>query len=198
MSRTPEEIKTMMMEVVKALDEAGVPDDLRVTAFEKAFDAMMGPTVNASEAPDRTLDQRPGDGSGNAETTNGPSLAAIARRLGLDPELVGEIYYVEGDALGLAIASSKLHPKKAAATQQIALLVAAGRQAGGWDEWTPVGRIREVARDYGRFDVANFAGTIKRMGEAFSFRGRGRDVEVRLTRPGYEQAATLARELSGM
>jgi hypothetical protein len=127
--------------------------------------------------------------------TDGPSLAAIAKRLGLDPELVGEIYYIDGDRLGLAVASSKLDGKKAASTQQIALLVAAGRQAGGWEEWTDVSLVREAARDYSRFDQANFASTIKRMGDVFSFRGRARALELRLTRPGYEQAANLVRKL---
>jgi hypothetical protein len=196
MSRTPEEIKEMMKEVVKALDEADIPEDLRVTAFEKGFDALMGtPPTTATTAP--SVVQESGRQIDRAVPADGPSLEAIASRLGLDLELVGEIYYVDGESLGLAVASSKFHPKKAAATQQIALLVAAGRQAGGWDEWTHASRIRDVARDYGRFDPANFATTIKRMGNVFSFRGRARSVEVRLTRPGYEQAANLMRELGG-
>jgi hypothetical protein len=191
--RTPEEIKAMIMEIVKALEEAGVPDDLRVTAFEKAFDAMAGTggVASAPMPPEPTRDQRD-------TPTDGPSLGAIASRLGLEPDLVGEIYYVDGDSLGLALAASKFSAKKAAATQDIALLLAGGRQAGGWDEWTPSGRIRDVARDYGRYDQANFATTIRRMGDVFSFRGRGRDLEVRLTRPGYEHAANLARELGEM
>jgi hypothetical protein len=192
--RTPEEIKEMMMEVVKALEEAGVPDDLRVTAFERAFDALIG-TPGESSATTPAALPAAGDGT---PPTDGPSLASIAARLGLDPELVGEIYYVDGESLGLAVAASKFHAKKAAATQQIALLLAAGRQAGGWDEWTPASRVRDVAREYGRFDQANFATTMRRMGDVFSFRGRGRDLEVRLTRPGYEQAATLARDLGEM
>lgn len=192
MENKPEEIKSTIMEIVKALDEAKVPDDLRVAAFEKAFDAMMQASgLQAAPAPSKGVAQR------EAAELEGPSLRAIATRLDLDPELVEELYYADGDSLGLALASSRLHPKKAAATQEIALLVAAGRQAGGWDEWTPAGRIRDVARDYGRYDQANFASTIKRMGDVFSFRGRGRDLDVRLTRPGYERAAALAREVAG-
>jgi hypothetical protein len=191
MSRTPDEMKTLMIEVVKAVEEAGVPEDLRVAAFEKTFDAMVGTGTGPPSSPVREPDRR-------VVPADGPSLGAIAARLGLDPELVGEIYYVDGDVLGLALASSKLKPKKAAATQEIALLLAAGRQAGGWDEWTPASRIRDVAREYGKYDQANFATTVRRMGDVFSFRRAGRDLEVRLTRPGYEQAANLARELGEM
>lgn len=192
MGSTPEEIKITMMELIKALDEAGVPDDLRVAAFEKGFDALMGKAATTDAA---TPAQERGGRGPDDVPTDGPSLAAVGARLGLDQELVDEIYYIDGENLGLAIASSKLHPAKAAATQQIAILVAAGRQAGGWDEWTPASRIRDIARDYGRFDQANFASTIKRMGDVFSFRGKAREVEVRLTRPGYEQAANLIRAL---
>jgi hypothetical protein len=187
-----EQLKNMMMEAVKAVESANVPDDLRATAFEKSLDALMG-AAGLDAAP---VNRRKPSGSTElVEATNGPSLNAIASRLDLDLDLVSELYYVDGDSLNLALAASKLNPKKAAGTQQIAMLVAAGRQAGGWDEWTHVARIRDVCRDYGRFDGANFASTIKRMGDVFSFRGRPRQLEVRLTRPGYERAADLAREL---
>lgn len=46
--------------------------------------------------------------------------------------------------------------------------------------------------------MANFATTIKRMGHVFSFRGRARQLEVRLTRPGFEYAADLVRQLGGV
>jgi len=194
-SLTPEQVKTLMMEAVKAVQDANVPEDLRVTAFEKSFDALIG-----SEGKAGGGEERAGSGGQRELETgmNGPSLDGVTARLSLDPELVSEIYYVDGDSLGLALASSKLDPRKAVGTQQIALLIAAGRQAGGWEEWTSIERIREVCRDYGRFDVANFASTIKRMGDIFSFRGRARQLELRLTRPGFEEAAELARELGGV
>jgi hypothetical protein len=194
-SLTPGQLKQIMMEAVKAVEGANVPEDLRVMAFEKSLEALMSAAGLDTSAPERRL------ASGSTEVAvpaNGPSLSAIAARLNLDVDLVSELYYVDGDSLNLALAASKLDPKKAAGTQQIAILIAAGRQAGGWDEWTPVARIRAVCRDYGRFDEANFSSTIKRMGDVFSFRGRPRQLEVRLTRPGYERAADLARELGGV
>ena len=189
-SMTPDEVKQMIKDAVKAVEEANVPDDLRVAAFEKSVDALIGAgDLDVADASPR--EARP-----PAAATNGPSLAAVASRLGLDLGLVEEVYYVDDNELGLALAPSKFPSKKAAGTMQIALLFAAGRQAGGWEEWTPVGSIRAACRDYGRFDAANFATTIKRMGSVFSFRGKARQLEVRVTRPGYEQAAELARDLS--
>jgi hypothetical protein len=192
---TQDEIKRIMIEVIQAIDDASVPDDLRVAAFEKTFDALLTPVVSGVRP---AADSFPGRQSPQPTGAAGPSLGAIASKLGLDAELVEEIYYVDGDNLGLAVAASRFDSKKAGATQEIALLLAAGRQAGGWDEWTPVSRVRDVCREYGRFDPANFATTVKRMGSVFSFRGKAREVEVRVTRPGYEQAANLARELGGV
>jgi hypothetical protein len=191
---TADEVKQLMKDAVKAIEEANVPDDLRVTAFEKSFDALLGAT-EAKGVPAEL--EEPAPPARRTAPTAGPSLASIASRLGVDGELVDEIFYEDGDFLALALAPSRFDPRKAAATQQIALLLAAGRQAGGWEEWTAVGVIREVCRDYGRFDVANFATTIKRMGDVFNFRGRARQLEVRVTRPGYEQAADLVRALGG-
>jgi hypothetical protein len=188
----PDEVKQIIKEAVKAVEEANVPDDLRVTAFEKSIEALIGAPDSGSDVAARDEGRLPV----LAATSNGPSLEAVASRLGLDRGLVEEVYYVDENGLGLALAPSKFQSKKAAGTQQIALLLAAGRQAGGWEDWTPVGHIRTACRDYGRFDAANFATTIKRMGDVFGFRGRARQLEVRVTRPGYEQAADLARNLS--
>jgi hypothetical protein len=191
MKLSPDEVKRLMMEAVQAVEEAKVPDDLRATAFEKSFDALLGAgTADEQETRRETPTPRV------MPSPDGPSLDAIAVGLGLELALVEEMYYADGDSLSLTVASSKFDPRKAGATQQIALLLAAGRQAGGWDQWTEVGHIRDACREYGRFDVANFATTVKRMGDVFSFRGRARQLEVRVTRPGFEKAAALARDLS--
>src|SRR5215213_897052 len=99
MLRTTDEIKKMMMDVVKAIEDADVPEDLRVTAFEKGFDALMDTAVPAG-LPAASAGQTRGREE-VVEASNGPSLAAIAARLGLDRDLVGEIFYVDGDTLGL-------------------------------------------------------------------------------------------------
>lgn len=187
---TREGVAGLLREAVRAVEEAGVPDDLRAAAFEHAFNAMLGADAGCGGQP------HVAEPDASAGPSGEPSLQTMAKRLGLDPEMVRDVYYVDGDELGLSLAPSRFDPRKAAATKQIALLVAAGRQAGGWEEWTPVRIIRETVRDYGRFDQANFATTIKNIGHAFNLRGRAQQVEVRVTRPGLEQAAQLIRELT--
>jgi hypothetical protein len=187
-----EKVLSFLREAIEAVDEAQVPEDLRVPAFERAFSLIVGATgltAAVEQPPAPTAEGTPGAGVGDP-------LHALAARLGLDLATIADVYYVDGDELGLSMAPSRFDSRKAGGTKQISLLVAAGRQGGGWEEWTPVRAIRETVRDYGRFDQANFATTIKNMGHAFNLRGRGQQAEVRVTRPGFEKAAQLIRELT--
>lgn len=185
MTQKQESMKKALMEAVKAVEDAGVPDDLRVAAFERMFEAILGEDAGASSS------STPGD-QGSVE-----GLGQIASRLAISEDLASEVFDVNADHLGLVLSPSKFDPRKARGTQQIALLIAAGRQAAGLDDWTPMKVIREACREYGRLDIANFATTVKGMGDVFSFRGRGQSVELRVTRPGFERAGELARTLRG-
>jgi hypothetical protein len=185
-----ERITKLLQESVKAVEDAGVPDDLRVVAFERVAHIVLG-TTQDGEQPLLSAEATETVKSGESD-----ALGVLAHRLGIDAATVADVYYVDGDTLGLSLAPSRFDSKKAGATKQIALLIAAGRQGGGWEEWTPLRTIRETVRDYGRLDQANFATTIKAMGHAFNVRGRGQQGEVRVTRPGFEQAAQLIRGLT--
>jgi hypothetical protein len=180
------EIKELLAETERHIDEARLAADLRPPAFAKVFDLL---------AAQRSLTR---GGEGAESDPNGPSgIGRIAARLRLEPADVAEVYYEDGERLGIGIGATRLHSTDAGATKQIALLLAGGRQAGDYDEgWTPVAIIRAACRDYGRLDTNNFATTIASMTDAFTFRGKGQSREVRLTRPGWEAAARLVRELS--
>lgn len=186
---TREEIVDALRGATIAVEEAGVPTDLRGAAFERAFGAILG---LADPGPPPV--QQPVEPISEAE---GPTLSAVAARLKMGVEDIADAYHVDGDAIGLGIAPSRFDSRKAVGTKQIALLVAAGRQAAGLEEWTRVAVLREAVRDYGRFDASNFATTVKDMGDVFNLRGRGQQVEVRVTRPGFERAAKLLDELMG-
>jgi hypothetical protein len=114
--------------------------------------------------------------------------SAIARRLGVEPEPLLEIYDVSGDAPTLIAAPSRLPVQKSRATRLIALLLVAGRQAEGVEEWTPTGVIRDECRRYGVLDGPNFAGDIAALGEYFGFRGQPRSREAKMNLRGFEAA----------
>jgi hypothetical protein len=107
------------------------------------------------------------------------------------------VFDVEDEDLRVIVAPSRLPTKKSAATKVLAVLVAAGRQAGGFDDgWTSSAKIRDVCRDYGKLDGPNFATALGAMKHEFAFRGKGSHREVKVTRPGFVQAHRFVSEFT--
>lgn len=188
-------ISEVLVSALKEVDEAGIKEEgLRVVAFGKVIDLLLG---NVQASISRPNPNSRG-GSVAASTDEGAMLQAIANRLKLDVEAVAQVFSIDDGELQLVIGPGKLNPRKSGATKEIALLVAAGRQAAGIDdEWTSLGVIRKVCEDYRRLDSPNFAAAIKEMEDWFSFRGNGTNREVRMSRPAWEQARELIIRLIG-
>jgi hypothetical protein len=182
-------ISEVLAEAVAELEKVDIPTDLRSVAFAKILDLRFG-DLQAAPGHEGTRAPMPPAGSSR--------LSTIAVKLGLDADVLADVYHEEGDLLGLGVGPTKLDPTAARATKQIALLVAAGRQAGEYDEgWTPLVVIRELCRDYNRLDTANFAATILGMSKVFTFKGKASNREVHVTRPGWDDAKALIQRLTG-
>jgi len=191
------EIRDILAEAYKAVQDADLPQELQEVAFEKAVELISGQGVMRSTA----------GSAGEASISSAESVAAaeesdligrIARRLKIGRESAERIFHIEGDDLKLVVPSSKLSSAKKTATEEIALLVAAGRQAGGLDqETTDADKAREVAEHYRKYDQANFSRTIKDMHNVFIVRENGRKKAVKMTQPGWEAAAELAARILG-
>jgi hypothetical protein len=195
MSSNASKVAEILRTAHEAVKEAGVPTALQPVAFEKAVDllaaapAVLTPITPPAEEPP----PKPQLGGGGEEKT----LARLAAKLGVTEESVGEVFYVENDALAIGIGTSKLGSQNKEAVQQLALLVAAGRQGGGWDaEWTNVSEIRPVADAYGKVDT-NFATTVKGMDDVFTLSGNGANRKLKVKRKGYEDLAALVKTLAG-
>jgi hypothetical protein len=183
----------------ESVTAAAVPEALQNVAFEKAVDlaaarAGLAPVAPPLSTPTPTLPHdRPPTGDTPPKT-----LGRIAEKLGLSPATVGEVFHLDGETLSLGVGTGQLEASKAKGAEQIALLIAAGRQAGEWDaEWTATTEIHPIADLYGKFDSGNFASTIKKMDEVFSFSGNGTGRKVKVRRKGFEQAAALVKKLAG-
>jgi hypothetical protein len=187
--------KDILIAAHRAVEEADLPPELKEVAFAKAVDllaARAGLAVSPS-APVAEVSL-----AAEAAGTADKSLERIAAKLKLDGDGVGETFHIDGDDLKLSLAASRFAQQDTKATREIALLVAAGRQAGGWDAaWTPTTTIRQVCDDYGKLDEGNFAKTINGMDEVFSYSGGSRDKRVKVNRKGYEEATALIRKLTG-
>ena len=82
----------------------------------------------------------------------------------------------------------RLSAHKSQATKEIALLIAAGRQAVVPDERTSARVIRDAVDTYGKRDEANFAGTIAEMDDVFNITGNGQQRRVKVNLTGFEKA----------
>ena len=177
-----------------SINEAKISDDLRTIAFDKAVELLAGQSASPSKRAPVAL---PG-GKATGATGDEPVVLKIARKLALPAEAVAEIYSEdEHGGVQLVVGVGKLDTATAAATKQLALLVSGGRQLAEVEEWTSTKTIRQVCVHYGRFDRPNFAKTLKQMDEAFSFKGKGQQLDIRLHQRGIDRLKRLITSLTG-
>jgi hypothetical protein len=184
------ELAEALKRAAQIVEEAQLPSDLRAAAFSKAVDSLVGP---ASPAPSAQS-----SGSAQPGTHSGVSgLLAVSQKLGVTAEVADEVYDLRDGRLDVILGFSRIAAGAAAGARQLAVLVAAGRQAIGidGDGWTPVSEIRDICKEFNKFDSANFASTIVGMDQWFSVSGSGPARKIRLTRAGWEHAAQLIAEL---
>jgi hypothetical protein len=152
-------------------------------------------TTEQSQQPRRDL-----DGSGHRASA-ASAIDRIAERLQVDVDVVRDVFHYDDErGLKIVISPKKLEPSRAGGTKQLALLVAAGRQAAGLDEddWTDIGEVRQVAQDYKKFDSANFAKHISGMKDEFNVTGPAQKRLIKVTRPGWDKARELVERLAGV
>jgi hypothetical protein len=187
-----EDVKAILIEAARAVEDAKLKPDLRQAGFEKAIDLLAQAAGRQPAAP-----RPPAPGVGDPIANDDDPLGKIAARLNVDVEVVREVYHVEGDKFEVVVAVARLEAGMSPATKQIALLIPAARQAAGIEEWTSVDHIRKVSVDYGRYDSANFASAVRETA-GLQFRQENRKTMDRVTRPGFEAATALVRRLAGV
>jgi hypothetical protein len=190
-------IRDILIAAREDVDAADIPTELREIAFQEALKlhaAGAGAASPANETPKGQALAPSGPGPG---ATDGTPLARIAAALGVEEDVVGEVFNPTVDGIELIAPPGGLAGKSAAATKEIALLVAAGRQGAGLEEWTPLSEVREWCDQYRKLDSPNFSSTVKEMESLLRFRGSSRKREVRMSKPAWEEAAALVRRLGG-
>jgi hypothetical protein len=176
----------ILQEAYEAVKAANLPPELQGVALGKAVDLLAGaqgaPPAFKQEAETPALDAS-------------DRLGKIAARFGVDRKLVDDAYDVSNDDLLLSIDQARLDAAKTKGAKEVALLVAAGRQAAGLEEWTDTKTIRGVADDYGKFDSSNFASSVSELGDTFKFMGTGASRKVKVRVAGYAEAGQLIKKL---
>ncbi len=192
------ELVEALVEARRTIDAAELPQELRAPAFEAVLRILVGDVDLRSLASPGAAEPSESASDEIRRGAEGDIMRRIAMKLGVPLEKVQQVYFLDGDSLGLSVPSSALSSAKKEATRQIAVLIAVGRTAAGLDEtgWTPAAAIRKVCDDYGKFDVGNFGKTLRAMDDVFQVRGGGPSRQVRAKVPGFERAVALINELT--
>jgi len=186
------EIRDVLRRTVSLLDEAGVPEDLRVPAFVKAWEELSGTAPETALGP-RVRDEGTAEPGGHG----GSGVSALAKKLGVEPQHAGEAFEeTEGGPFRVVVPTRNLPKEKSSATQDLALLVCAGQQFDS-NVATPASDIREICNEYGKFDSANFAGIMTSRDDLWIVSGKGANRTFKLRRGAWEKAGEVVRRLIG-
>jgi hypothetical protein len=191
------EVREVLVAALKAVDDAKLPPELQAVAFGKAVDLVA---ARAGSPVPQMQPVRRDHAAGEQPAAESSPLDRIAARLKLEVEVVQDVYHYDDErGLQIVVSPRKLEKQLGGAAKQLALLVAAGRQASGLEdgEWTDIAEIREVCQEYKKLDPSNFAAHIKSMKDEFNLRGSGQKRLVKVTRPGWDAARELVEKLAG-
>lgn len=173
------------------VDGADLPDDLRAPGYTAAVGLLAeGVGVDGAGAS---------GGVGTVPSEDGASAPVtglvdrIAAGMGIDPGEIRKVYEEVDGAPVLIVKSTKVPRSKAAGTHDVALLVMAARQLSGIDEYTEAGVLRDAAKRFGRFDQGNFGKHMTALDNLILTRGTRSTAKRKLTEPGIEAAAELAK-----
>lgn len=197
-----EDTVTTLTEVIgmagRAVLDAEIPDALQGHAFERALELLMAEAglISGMNGPSASMGSPSGIASKPFTQVNSDDpLGRIAERAGISEQEAKEVFRLDGDQLSLVVANKKIDANRAAGAREITLLVAGGRQAAAFEDWTRLSHTREICTRYNRLDSKNYASTVKSMADVFNFHGQGTSREVRLTMPGWEQWAQVVQSL---
>jgi hypothetical protein len=178
-----EDVVKQLKAAVKAVEDAGVPDDLRPAAFSKAADLIAGVAPAAPAAPTPPAPDGGGGGGGDAADK-------AARKLGVTTDVLANVCDFGDGSVTLHFNHRHLS-RPATAMREIGLALPALRQGAGIDDATPQETIRAACDQYGVLDSGNFATVITSLRGSLSFRGTGPSRSVKVTPAGYAAAREL-------
>ncbi len=191
------DVKAILAEAAKAVDEANVPELLRQAAFEKAVDLLAASQVSGPAIPSGPSGTAGAGRPAAAVVDDGTLLSRVGAKLKVDMDTLGEVLHEKDGRFDVIVPPAKLAAGKAPGMRQLALIVAAARQGAELDDFTDMEHVRHFAVEFNKYDSANFATDLKGLEDELRFRKEGRKIFVKLTRVGWERAAALIRQLGG-
>jgi len=120
-------------------------------------------------------------------------LGKIATKLNVNNDQVG--YLFEEDDGELHFVGRRYLPTQKKDAQPAAmLLLAAGRQAAGVDDFTLVSLGRDLVADLGVIDKNTWIPQVKSLGDLVRRRGEGSKLAIKLTQAGWDDVRSRVRD----
>lgn len=173
----------------RTVEHSEVQGNYKMEAFKIVLTSLLPGAVSSVAGPKShapaTQKNQPSE-----QIDAGDWQTLIASKLHIESEDVVKIYHMDGqDSLRLSL---KNYPKaQSAATQDIAALISAGRQAAQLDDAsTNIKFIREESEYYGRLNKPNFTSYLKKMMPDFRLDGK----ELKVTAHGFDVAGEVAKK----
>jgi hypothetical protein len=196
------EVREVLKEALEAVNWAEIPPELQEVAFTRAIDLLAGPALGASQragtASGRGLDAGGVGDEGDSSPTESDRLKKVADAIGVSRERIEMIYLEHEEELQIVVDPGLLGSNMKERSKSIGLLVAAGRQLGGWDEGaTRDSVVRAEVDRLGVYDGGNYAKYMKDMNAWFNVNGSGKAATYKLKFQGREYLKTFAKPLAG-
>jgi hypothetical protein len=190
----------VLKKALAAVEEAALPQDLRLAGFERAIEMIAGGTA---ARPRSVAGQDGGSASGHGEETNGrrsgealgSRLAKIEGELGLAGGQVERLFDEHEGDLQFVGNLENLGTSKAAKVSSLVVLYVIARQAGGYDDGPTTDiRIRQEIDRHGLLDTGNYNKHITPLKSYLNFNGQGRALIFKPKYEGRLKAKELAKQ----
>jgi hypothetical protein len=181
------DISDILKQAVAATDAAGVPEDLRATAFAKAVD-LLSSTMQVGVAP----------AFAPAPSAVGlpAGLARIATAFDVSPEQLDRIFDEFEGMLQFTGDVGALGKTQSARVAELALIYGAARQLGGYDEGASTDSVIRAEVDrHGLLDSSNYTKHIAPLKPYFNINGSGKSATYKLKYDGRQHAKSVAQGL---
>jgi hypothetical protein len=180
----------IVRDALQAMKDAELPERLEPAALPALIELLGRQSIPAASTA--LVPYQP---AGAHAVPTGNLLDRLATKLSIPLEVVEGVYTSDGSTVDISVHPGRLPRSRSTATKALGLLVTAMRQSTGDEEFTSVDEIRRVAQEYDRYDGPNFASAINEMRGSFLVKGSARQRQLKLTRPGWQRAADMVREL---
>src|ERR1700735_2776200 len=168
------EVVDLLKEAYGAVEQANIPENLRVVAFAKTLDLLIAPTLLDQHNP------HPGRGSVNLEHSKDKSedvraVSRIAAKLDIQDALADRIFDDHEDAITFCGDIALLGKSKVDKVSSLALLFIAARRWSDLDEGgvTKDELVRAEVDRVGLLDVSNYSKQIASLKPFITILGRG-------------------------